>query len=140
MKNLNRWCGIGRLGKDPEVRYTAGGAAVATLRIACSDDYKDKSGEKVEKTEWVTVVAWNKAAEIIGEYTKKGSKIYAEGKLTTRKWQDQSGADKYSTEVLLTNFELLDPKKESTSGQKTKQDPPGYPEAFADDQFDDIPF
>jgi single-strand DNA-binding protein len=108
-KDLNKWMGIGRLGKNPEVRYTANGTACASLSIACGDDYKDKNtGQKVDKTEWVNICAFGRLAEIIGEYVKKGSKIYIEGKFTTRKWQDQNGQDRYTAEIVASEMQMLD--------------------------------
>ena len=97
-KDLNLCQFIGRLGKDPEVRYTPDGKAVANFSIACSDDYKAKSGEKIEQTNWIKIVAWGRLAEICGEYLKKGSQVYIAGKQVTRKWQDKDGNDRYSTE------------------------------------------
>lgn len=106
-KDLNKWIGIGRLGNDPEIRYSQDGKAVATLSVACSDDYKDKQGNKVERTEWVRIAAFGRLAEIIGEYLKKGSQAYFEGKLTTRKWTDKSGNDRYTTEVVVSELQML---------------------------------
>jgi single-strand DNA-binding protein len=108
-RDLNRWTGIGRLGADPEVRFLPSGDAVATIRIACADDYK-KDGEAVERTEWVPLVIFGKGAETAGKYLKKGSRIYAEGKFTTRKYQDKEGKYRYSTEIKVDNFQMLDGK------------------------------
>lgn len=143
-KNLNRWQGIGRFGQDPEMRYTPSGDAVCQFTMACSDDYKDKDGNKHERTEWVRCVAWRKSAELISEYMKKGSKIYVEGKLATRKWQDQSGADRYQTEVVVDNFEFLDSKQDSGQSQhpqQRQQEPRQQTAHHKDEDFDDlIPF
>ena len=120
-KDLNKWMGIGRLGKDPEIRYTASGTACASLSIACGDDYKDKqTGQKVEKTEWINISAFGRLAEIIGEYVKKGSKVYIEGKFTTRKWQDQSGQDRYTTEIVASEMQMLD-SRETGNDQQSPQ-------------------
>lgn len=110
MRNLNRWQGIGRLGKDPESRATPGGQTVVNFSMACQDDYKDQQGQKVERSEWIRVVMWGKGAEVFAQYARKGAKVYVEGKLTTRKWQDKEGRDQYTTEVNATNFEFLDGK------------------------------
>ena len=120
-KDLNKWMGIGRLGKDPEIRYTQSGMACASLSIACGDDYKDKNtGQKVEKTEWVSISAFGRLAEIIGEYVKKGSKVYIEGKFTTRKWQDQAGQDRYTTEIVASEMQMLD-SRETGNAQQSPQ-------------------
>src|SRR5687767_7173766 len=99
---------IGRLGRDPEVRYTKDRTPVANLRIATTEQWKDQSGERQERTEWRTVVLWGRQAEVAAEYLKKGRLVFVEGSLQTRKWQDQSGADKYSTEVRGNVFQMLD--------------------------------
>ena len=99
---------IGNLGRDPEVRYTAGGSAVANLRIATTESWRDKqSGEKKENTEWHSVVLFGKTAEIAGEYLKKGRTVYIEGRLQTRKYQDKDGQDRYSTEVVASDMQML---------------------------------
>ena len=106
MASLNRVTLIGHLGADPEVRYTQNREAIATIRIATTETYKDKSsGEKKEITEWHRVVFFGRTAEVVGEYLKKGSPVYVEGRIQTRKWQDkETGQDRYSTEVVLQNF------------------------------------
>lgn len=100
-RGINKVILVGNLGKDPEVRYMPNGNAVANITLATSESWKDKGGEKQEKTEWHKVVFFGKLAEIVGEYLVKGSQIYVEGKLQTRKWKDQTGADKYSTEIVV---------------------------------------
>ncbi len=101
-KGVNKVTIIGRIGKDPEVRYNQQGGAIANVSVATSESWKDKqTGEQKEKTEWHRVVVFGKLAEIVGQYLKKGSQVYFEGKLQTRKWQDQSGQDRYSTEVVV---------------------------------------
>lgn len=103
---INKCIIMGRLGQDPDVRYMPNGDAVATCSLATSESYKDKNtGQAVEKTEWHRVVFFGKLAEIVGEYVRKGSQIYVEGKLKTRKWQDQQGQDKYTTEVVVDSFD-----------------------------------
>lgn len=99
MSSLNKVFLIGRLGTDPEVKHTASGVAVASLSVATDESYTSKDGQKVEKTEWHRVVAWGKQAEFCGNYLAKGRLIYVEGKLETRKWQDQAGVERYTTEV-----------------------------------------
>ncbi len=107
-RGVNKVILVGNLGKDPEIKYTASGAAIANITIATSESWNDKqSGEKVEKTEWHRVVAFQRLAEIMGEYLKKGSQVYIEGKLQTRKWQDQNGQDRYSTEVVASDMQML---------------------------------
>jgi single-strand DNA-binding protein len=108
---LNRWEGIGNLGSDPDMRYTQSGEPVANFSLACNERYNDKNtGEQKEVTEWVNCVAFGRRAEVIQEYCKKGSKLFVEGKLRTRKWQDKDGIDKYTTEVILSGFQFLDSK------------------------------
>ena len=106
--SVNKVILVGNLGKDPEVRHLENGAAVANFSIATSETYKDrKTGEKVSQTEWHNIVAWRGLAEIAERYLKKGHKVYIEGKLKTRSWQDQDGNNKYSTEVITDNLTML---------------------------------
>ena len=124
-KDLNKWMGIGRLGRDPEVKYTASGKAVANIVLACGDDYKNKqTGQKVEQTEWIRVVAFDRLAEIIGKYTLKGSKIYIEGKFTTRKWQNQQGQDQYTTEIVASEMQMLDSRQDAAPQQQSSRSAP----------------
>lgn len=104
-RGVNKVILVGNLGQDPEVRYMPNGGAVANITLATADSYKDKNtGQMVDKTEWHRVVFFGKLAEIVGEYLRKGSQVYVEGKLQTRKWQDQQGQDKYTTEVVVDQF------------------------------------
>jgi single-strand DNA-binding protein len=103
-KGVNKVILVGNLGKDPEVRYTPNGKAVANLTLATSESWKDQSGQVQEKTEWHRVSIFGKLAEIAGEYLRKGSQVYIEGKLQTRKWQNKEGQDQYSTEIVLDPF------------------------------------
>lgn len=104
-RGINKVILIGNLGQDPEVRYTPNGSAVATLNLATSDSWKDKNtGQMQERTEWHRVSMFGKLAEIAGEYLRKGSQVYIEGKLQTRKWQDKQGQDRYTTEVVVDGF------------------------------------
>ena len=108
-RGINKVILVGNLGNDPEVRYANNGAAIANISVATSESWKDKNtGEQVDKTEWHRVVMFNRLGEIAGEYLRKGSKVYIEGKLQTRKWQDQSGQDKYTTEIVANEMQMLD--------------------------------
>ncbi len=109
---LNKVMIIGRLGRDPEVRYTQNGSPVATLNIATDESYTDRDGNRTERTEWHRVVVFQRAAETCAQYLSKGSLVYVEGKLQTRKWQDQSGQDRYSTEIKADRVQFLDRKGE----------------------------
>jgi len=109
MAGVNKVIIVGNLGNDPEVRYSNNGAAIANISVATSDSWKDKNtGERQERTEWHRIVMFNRLGEIAGEYLKKGSKVYIEGKLQTRKWQDQQGQDRYSTEIVADQMQMLD--------------------------------
>lgn len=107
-RGVNKVILVGNLGRDPEVRYSPNGQAVANVTIATSESWKDKNtGEKQERTEWHRIVFWGKLAEIAGEYLKKGSQIYVEGRLQTRKWTDKEGHEKYTTEVVANEMQML---------------------------------
>ena len=107
-RGINKVILVGNLGNDPEVRYSANGAAIANISIATKESWKDKNtGEQQERTEWHRVVMFNRLGEIAGEYLRKGSQVYIEGKLQTRKWQDQSGNDRYSTEIVANEMQML---------------------------------
>ena len=109
MAGVNKVILIGNLGNDPDMRYMPNGEPVANISIATSETWNDKNtGEKREKTEWHRVVAYRRTAEIIGQYTRKGSKLYVEGRLQTRKWTDQSGQQRYTTEIVADNIQMLD--------------------------------
>lgn len=117
---VNKVTLIGRLGSDPEVRRLENGVAVAKLNVATNDNYKDKTtGEWVEQTEWHSVVAWRYLAERAEQYLKKGRLVYIEGKLTTRKWQDQEGKDRYNTEVVASTLRMLDKREDSSGGYRS---------------------
>ncbi|MGU5691436.1 single-stranded DNA-binding protein [Aeromonas veronii] len=123
-RGINKVILIGNLGQDPEVRYMQNGTAVASITLATSESWQDKqTGEKKERTEWHRVVFMGKLAEIAGEYLKKGSQVYVEGKLQTRKWQDQSGQERYTTEVLVDSFngvmQMLGGRPQGSSQQQT---------------------
>ena len=113
MSGVNKVIIVGNLGQDPEVRFMPNGKAAANFTVATSDKWKDKqTGEDKEKTEWHRITMFERLAEIAGEYLKKGSKVYLEGKLQTRKWQNQQGADQYTTEILVSNLQMLDSKQQ----------------------------
>jgi len=144
MASVNKWIGIGNVGRDPEVRYMPNGDAVTNISIACADKYKDKqSGEMKEVTEWVRIALFGKLAEIVGQYIKKGSQVYVEGRLRTRKWTDTSGVEKYSTEIVAERLQMLGGKPSGgaeapESYSKTQQAP--APECGLGAMDDDIPF
>ena len=108
MASVNKVILIGNLGRDPETRYTADGAAITNISIATTRRYKDASGQQQEETEWHRVSFFGRLAEIAGEYLRKGSKVYIEGRLQTRKWQDKEGHDRYSTEIIANDMQMLD--------------------------------
>jgi single-strand DNA-binding protein len=160
-RGINKVILIGNLGQDPEVKFMPNGNAVTNITIATSESWKDKNtGEQVDKTEWHRVVFFRRLAEIVGEYLKKGSKVYIEGKLQTRKWQDQSGNDRYTTEIVANEMQMLDsrgggggsaggdykkPSSSQSSGdQSSSQAADKQPATAAaggfDDFDDDIPF
>ena len=116
MASLNKVMLIGNLGKDPEVRYTAGGTAVASFSLATSEKFKNKSGDFEEKTEWHNITLWARLAEIAGEYLSKGKTVYIEGRLQTRKWQDKDGKDRYTTEIVGEKMQMLSGKGEGGGG------------------------
>ena len=141
MASLNKVMLIGNLGKDPEVRYTPSGAAVASFNLATSERFKNKSGDWEERTEWHRVTLWSKLAEIAGEYLSKGKTVYIEGRLQTRKWQDNSGNERYTTEIVGEKMQMLSPKGERRGGDTTSEPAHGgggYEEPPFQD--DDIPF
>lgn len=119
---LNKVMLIGNLGDNPEVRYMPSGEAVTNISLATTTKWKDKqSGEKKEKTEWHRIVFFRKLAEVAGEYLKKGSKVYIEGRIQTRKWQDQSGQDRWSTEIIAEQMQMLGGRNEDQNKQSTDQ-------------------
>lgn len=151
-RGVNKVILVGNIGQDPEVKYTASQQAVCNVSIATTDSWTDKtSGEKQERTEWHRVVFFRRLAEIAGEYLRKGSQIYIEGRLQTRKWQDQSGADRYITEIIANDMQMLGGRGGATGGgfdgppddQGFGEEPATAKSAAApvsDDLDDDIPF
>ena len=155
MAGINKVILVGNLGAKPEIKYASNGNAISNLSIATSESWTDKStGQKQERTEWHRVSLFGKVAEIAGQYLDKGSKVYVEGKLQTRKWQDQNGQDRYTTEVVVSGFngtlQMLDRRDDmnsSTSAQQSQPQSQSAPEPapaitpVAPDEFeDDIPF
>ena len=106
--SVNKAIVVGNLGKDPEVRYTSGGSAVCNFTVATNEQWKDKSGQKQERTEWHRIVAWGKTAELCGEYLSKGRTVYVEGRIQTRDWQDRDGNKRYTTEIVAQTVQFLD--------------------------------
>jgi single-strand DNA-binding protein len=148
-KGINKVIIIGNLGADPEVRYMPNGNAVANMTIATSENWKDKqTGELQERTEWHRVVLYNRLAEISGEYLRKGSKVYLEGSLRTRKWQDKTGQERYTTEIHANEIQMLDGKGTGAGGTgqenfqpaKPKPQSAAAPQQDIEDFDDDIPF
>jgi len=137
---LNKVMLIGHLGSDPELRYTEGNVPVTTFNVATNESYKDQNGNLVERTEWHRIVAWRKLAELFAEYLKKGSKVYLEGKLQTRSWDDKDGNKRYTTEVVVNEFMFLDSK--GGGGQQAGSGAPTAPHepAPGGEKDDDLPF
>lgn len=141
-QGVNKVIIVGNLGQDPETKFMPSGGAVTNITVATSETWKDKqTGEKKESTEWHRVVFFNRLAEIAGEYLKKGSKVYLEGSLKTRKWQDQNGNDRYTTEIVAKEMQMLDGRSGDVGGQSKPQQAPQQSNGFADD-FEDssVPF
>ena len=153
--DLNQCNFIGRLGKDPEVKYTQSGAQICNFSIAVGSAWKDKTtGQKQERTEWINIESFGKLAEICGQYLKKGSKVFIQGEFVTRKWQDQSGNDRYSTSIRLTNMQMLDGRSDTPAQapqqapqpQQQRPTPQQAPQQYSapppsmDSFDDDIPF
>ena len=135
---VNKVILVGNLGADPEIRYTQSGAAVANLRLATTETWK-KDGVKEELTEWHRVVTFGRLAEICGEYLSKGSKIYVEGRIQTRKWEDRDGNPRYTTEIVAREMKMLSPKGAGGQGQGAhKEEEPPLPDASP--MEDDVPF
>lgn len=151
--SVNKVILVGRLGKDPETRYMTNGEAVTNATLATSENWKDKSGEKQEKTEWHNLVFYRRLAEVAGEYLRKGSQVYIEGKIQTRKWQDKEGKDRYMTEIIVNemqmlgsksgggNFDMTDKSSAPSSGSATATEKTAPVKSGGFDNFDDdIPF
>src|SRR6516225_10204493 len=152
MASVNKVIIIGNLGRDPETRYMPDGGAITNISVATTDKWKDKNGEMQEKTEWHRVAFFGKLAEIAGEYLKKGSQVYVEGRLQTRKWQDKDGQDRYTTEIVANQMQMLGSRQGMGgggrgAGEESQEPRPASSKAPAkagggkfDDFEDDIPF
>ena len=153
MASVNKVILVGNLGKDPESRYLPDGGAVCSFSVATTDKWKDKGGEQQERTEWHRISTFSKLAEICGEYLKKGSQVYIEGRLQTRKWQDKEGKDRYTTEIVADRMQMLgsraggsesmaplEPKTAAADGGDAKPAAKKGGGASFDDMDDDIPF
>ena len=156
-RGVNKVILVGNLGNDPETKYTAGGSAITNISIATSETWKDKqTGQQQERTEWHRVVFFSRLAEIAGEYLRKGSKVYIEGSLRTNKWQDQQGNDRYNTDIVASEMQMLDSRNDNAGQVAPQQQParqtqaprpqqnnqpaPPMPPQGMDDLSDDIPF
>jgi single-strand DNA-binding protein len=153
MASVNKVIIVGNLGRDPETRYMPDGGAIANISVATTDKWKDKNGEMQEKTEWHRVAFFGKLAEIASEYLKKGSQVYVEGRLQTRKWQDKDGQDKYTTEIIANQMQMLGSRQGMGGGDRDPDSGGGSKPASRagaakagggggkfDDMEDDIPF
>jgi len=142
---VNKVILIGNLGAEPEIRHTPGNVPVTTIRLATTERYKDRNGERQERTEWHNVVLWRGLAEIAERYLHKGSTIYIEGRLETRSWEDKNGQKRYTTEVVATDMTMLDSRSDAGAGFDTPGAPPPPPEpdvesAGPGSEDDDLPF
>lgn len=162
MAGINKAIIVGNLGRDPEIRYASNGSAIASITVATSEQWKDKNtGEKQERTEWHRISAFGRLAEIMGEYLKKGSQVYVEGRIQTRKWQDQNGQDRYTTEIVANELQMLGsrggasmgggmsepdfnqdaaPRPQAQQAPNNNQSAPAAAPAPSNDFDDDIPF
>jgi single-strand DNA-binding protein len=150
-RGVNKAIIIGTLGRDPEVKYTAGGSAIVNVSVATNETWKDRNtGENQERTEWHRIVIFGKLAEIAAQYLKKGSQVYFEGRIQTRKWQGQDGQDRYTTEIVANEMQMLGGRGDSAGGSADFGRPqqssapsspsPSSHSSAPDDGFDDIPF
>jgi len=141
MAAINKVILIGNLGKDPEVRTTSGGTSVASFSIATTEKFKDRSGQRQEKTEWHNIIVWDKLADLAGKYLKKGSTIYLEGKLSTSSWEDKNGGGKkYKTEIVGNVMQFLGGKPENGQQSQPQQFQSQYPEPIQPPVDDDMPW
>lgn len=144
--SVNKVILVGNLGKDPELRYTPAGVAVANFSLATTESYKDRDGNRQTRTEWHNIVAWRQLAEICGKYLHKGKQVYIEGKLTTRKWQDRDGNDRYTTEVVADQMQMLGRAGEDNSGaggyqrREPQQERPASNNRPQQPQYEEPPF
>jgi single-strand DNA-binding protein len=136
---VNKATLIGRLGKDPDIRYTPDGTMVTTFRIATDEQWKDKNGEKVQKTEWHQIVTYRKLAEICGNYLVKGKLVFIEGRIQTRSWEDKDGIKRYTTEIIANDMKMLDSKGQNKADDASLDAATGSP-GNGDTTLDDVPF
>lgn len=136
---MNKVILIGRLGADPEIRYTPDGTMVVNMRLATDESYKNKAGEKVEKTEWHRLVGFRKLAEICGNYLTKGRLIVVEGRIQTRSWEDDQGTKRYTTEIVMSSMKMLDSQKKD-SGKDSDSDPGWMGNGYIPGDESDVPF
>jgi single-strand DNA-binding protein len=142
-RGVNKAIIVGTLGKDPEIKYAANGNAICNISVATNDEWKDKNtGEKIKKTEWHKISIFGALAEIAGKYLEKGSQAYFEGKIQTRKWTDQNGQDRWTTEIVANEMQMLGGKASAHGSQETphSREPERENQGNEDDGFDDIPF
>ena len=137
---INKAIIVGNLGADPEIRYTQSGSQVATFNVATTERWRDQSGTMQESTEWHRIVAWQRLAEICGEYLHKGSRVYIEGRIQTRKWQDQSGNDRYTTEIVAREMKMLDRRESSSGGMGSQDSGTSEPPPYGSSMGEDVPF
>ncbi len=140
MTGVNKVILVGNLGKDPEVKYLDSGVAVANFSLATTESYKNKEGERVNQTEWHNIVLWRGLAEVAEKWLKKGSSVYIEGKIKTRKWEDKDGNTRYNTEILADNMTMLGSKSTSEPATSTTSEPTTSEQQAATDTADDLPF
>jgi len=139
MKGVNKVIIVGNVGADPETRYTGAGSAITSFRVATSERWKDKqTGENQERTEWHSITAFGKLAEIVGQYVKKGGQVYVEGSLRTDKYTDKEGVERYATKVIASDVQMLGGKPDGKPRQESKPAPSSEPQGSFED--DDIPF
>lgn len=136
-RGINKVILIGNLGQDPEIRYTPSGAPVCTFTMATNETWNDTSGERQERTEWHRIVTWRRQAEFCSEYLKKGSKVYVEGRIQTRSWEDQGGVKRYTTEIVARDVQMLDSRTAASEPSYAEAPLPPEPPASEDD---DLPF
>ena len=140
MSGVNKVILVGNLGKDPEVRYLDSGVAVANFSLATTENYKNKEGERVSQTEWHNIVLWRGLAEVAEKWLKKGSSVYIEGKIKTRKWEDKEGNTRYTTEILADNMTMLGGKPQVDTDKESINAPSSEGNKSENDSADDLPF
>jgi len=140
MAGVNKVILIGNLGRDPEIRYLDSGVAVANFSLATTENYKNKEGERVSQTEWHNIVLWRGLAEITEKWLKKGSSVFIEGKIRTRKWEDKDGNTRYNTEILANNMTMLGKKDSGTTDAIPNDNPSPEENVLQEEKGDDLPF